>query len=183
MSSTPAAATVSANGNSWRTGARQPTIVEELGEVLPFYLVMKYAPHKNARSYQLKRARSDKRDGYNRRWATRLEAEAARADFKAWVNDQMFALERKAGSLGGAAVAALSAAATASPLPSRFSRRAPAIPLVVRAVVSLAAKPGVVAVEVGARMVSAPVSWLDSGTVCMCTAVVYLYCFTGTCRS
>ena len=74
----------------WRTSDRQPTVVcNDDGRALPYSLVIRYAPFRGAKSKEQKRARSDASDGFNAAWATRAAAEAAKSDFKAWVDGGM----------------------------------------------------------------------------------------------
>ena len=67
---------------TWRTGKRQPTVVEKPSLEMPFYLKIMRSSAKGAKPVAVY---STHLDGYNHAgWATREAAEAAKPAFKEW---------------------------------------------------------------------------------------------------
>ena len=94
------------------------------GRALPYSLVIRYAPFRGTKSKEQKRARSDASDGFNAAWATRAAAEAAKSDFKAWVDGGMNPNQR-AGAAASAMARGAAAASSSGPqtAPDRRSER------------------------------------------------------------
>jgi hypothetical protein len=105
-----------------RTGNRQPIVSEDkLRDAhLPFYLKIGYGAIGKPATQT---ARSDRKDGYNRRWATRDEAEAAKPDFKKWVDEGMHPHARAAQAASSSSTARAASADAPPPVATRFSRR------------------------------------------------------------
>jgi hypothetical protein len=94
---------------------------------MPFHLVLAYAPFRGAKSRQHKRAHSHDASGYaHSGWATRDAAEAAKSDFKAWVERGMHAGQRAGAAASAAARSAASSAGNAPAEARRSSQRIPA---------------------------------------------------------
>jgi hypothetical protein len=116
----PAVAQPVAASSTWRTGARQPGVFVKKDAGMQYHLMIRYAPFKGAKKEQQRRVYSATEDGYNHPgWATREAAEAARVNFKAWVDTGM-----NAGKRAGAAASASARSATSPATPaSRHSSR------------------------------------------------------------
>ena len=79
---TSCAPSAEAPATTWRTGNRQPYVIERADREFLFHLAIARAASKGGRS---KPVYSHTQDGYNHRgWATREAAEAAKPAFKAW---------------------------------------------------------------------------------------------------
>ena len=92
--STPGRTSVNYGASTWRTGDRQPT---EYVKSCKWYLQVRYAPYKGTRGQTLKTASSADK-GYERTWATRAAAIAAKSNFKEWVNGGRSSQHAAAGS-------------------------------------------------------------------------------------
>jgi hypothetical protein len=105
------------SSTAWRTGNRQPIADLNYGT---WRLKVRYAPYKRAKGDKLVWASSTDA-GYEQTWATREAAEAAKADFKLWVDEGRNPLKRAAQAESTVARAQAAEAARARPMiPTRF---------------------------------------------------------------
>jgi hypothetical protein len=108
--------------NTWRTGARQPIIIEQRdGRAKPFYLQIKYATREGAKSKDYKTATSTSCGFEPGAFATRAAAVLAKADFKEYVDSGMNPGKRTGGAGGHSTKRPLDSDNTT--LPKRFSLR------------------------------------------------------------
>jgi hypothetical protein len=109
--STPGRTSVDYGASTWRTGDRQST---EYVKSCKWYLQVRYAPYKGARGQTLKTASSA--DKYERTWATRAAAIAAKTTFKEWVNGGRSSQQRAAAAASATSRAETVQAARLRPL-------------------------------------------------------------------
>ena len=101
-------------GKHSRTSKRVPSVLA-VGDNGPFCLRISYAARSGA---SLTQVRSDKTGGFHPAWSTRAAAEAAKMDFKTWVEEGMHAQQRAA-----QASSTTTHTDSVAPFASRFSSR------------------------------------------------------------